>query len=152
MCRLVTRTQGVPTPLNHTVSSARHSFLQSFLANEAHSSRAGTLFSGAEFGVNGGSRIVLLGENGNGKTTLVKLMMGVLQPTAGHPQSDTSLHLFRARKELTSVHMAGEVIIASGVRIALVNQHHADQIDLNQTPLFYLRQLYRGDGSRSVTL
>ena len=50
------------------------------------------------------------------------------------------------------MHMAGEVIIASGVRIALVNQHHADQIDLNQTPLFYLRQLYRGDGSRSVTL
>lgn len=102
--------------------------------------------------MNGGSRIVLLGENGNGKTTLVKLMMGVLQPTAGLPQSDTSLHLCRARKELTSVHMTGEVIIASGVRIALVNQHHADQIDLNQTPLFYLRQLYRGDGSRSVTL
>jgi ATP-binding cassette, subfamily F, member 3 len=83
-----------------------------------------TLFEGAEFGVHGGSRIVLLGENGNGKTTLVKLMMGELEP------------------------VTGEVRIASGVRVALVNQHHADQIDLNQTPLFYLRQLYRGDGSR----
>ena len=83
-----------------------------------------TLFAGAEFGVHGGSRIVLLGENGNGKTTLVKLMMGLLEPTEG------------------------TVVIASGVRVALVNQHHADQIDLNQTPLFYLRSLYRGDGSR----
>ena len=35
-----------------------------------------TLFTGAELGVDGGSRLVLLGENGNGKTTLVKLMMG----------------------------------------------------------------------------
>ena len=92
-----------------------------------------TLFTGAELGVEGGSselgviggsRLVLLGENGNGKTTLVKLMMGELQPTAGEGRVD------------------------SGARIALVNQHHADQIDLDQTPLFYLRQLYRGDGSR----
>ncbi len=73
-----------------------------------------TLFTGAELGVEGGSselgviggsRLVLLGENGNGKTTLVKLMMGELQPTAG------------------------EVRVDSGARIALVNQHHADHID-----------------------
>ena len=82
------------------------------------------LFEGAELGVDGGSRLVLLGENGNGKTTLVKLMMGMLEPTEG------------------------EVRIASGTRVALVNQHHADQIDLNQTPLYYIRQLHKGDGSR----
>ena len=34
------------------------------------------LFRGAELSVDGGSRVVLLGENGNGKTTLVKLMLG----------------------------------------------------------------------------
>ena len=41
------------------------------------------LFSNVEFGVTSKSRIVLLGENGNGKTTLVKLMLGDLEPTEG---------------------------------------------------------------------
>jgi ATP-binding cassette subfamily F protein 3 len=57
-----------------------------------------------------------------GKTTLVKLMLGQLNPTAGHVQ------------------------LNSGARVALVNQHHADQIDLDQTPLDYLRSQFRGRG------
>mmetsp|Transcript_24243 Transcript_24243/g.78964 ORF Transcript_24243/g.78964 Transcript_24243/m.78964 type:complete len:703 (+) Transcript_24243:134-2242(+) len=81
------------------------------------------LFSGAELGVDATSRIVLLGENGNGKTTLVKLLLGDLAPTAG------------------------EVVSAGGVRIALVNQHHADQIDLTLTPLQFLMDRFPGDGS-----
>ena len=47
-------------------------------------------------GIHSQSRIVLLGENGNGKTTLVKLIIGDLRPTEG------------------------EIIHASGCRIALV--------------------------------
>merc|ERR1711907_310036 len=42
-----------------------------------------TLYSNVEFGVTSNSRIVLVGENGNGKTTLVKLMLGTLTPTKG---------------------------------------------------------------------
>ena len=34
------------------------------------------LFNGAEFSIDSKSRIVLLGENGNGKTTLVQLLLG----------------------------------------------------------------------------
>ena len=68
-----------------------------------------TLYSGVEFGVTSNSRIVLLGENGNGKTTLVKLMLGSLTPTKG------------------------EVKLHSGLRVALVNQHHADQVHLADT-------------------
>ncbi|EOD30789.1 hypothetical protein EMIHUDRAFT_113060 [Emiliania huxleyi CCMP1516] len=86
---------------------------------------AAPLFSGVEMGIDARSRIVLLGENGNGKTTraLVKLLLGDLAPTAG------------------------EVVSAGGVRIALVNQHHADQIDLTLSPLQFLMERFPGDGS-----
>ena len=47
----------------------------------------------------------------NGKTTLVKLLLGELEPTEG------------------------EIYRNGGARLALVNQHHADQIDLTLTPL-----------------
>ena len=81
------------------------------------------LFSGVEMGIDSGSRIVLLGENGNGKTTLVKLIMGELAASSG------------------------EIVIAGGTRIALVNQHHADQIDLTLSPLQFLMDKFPGDGS-----
>jgi ATP-binding cassette subfamily F protein 3 len=69
------------------------------------------LFRNVEFSIDSKSRVVLLGENGNGKTTLVKLMLGQLEPTSG------------------------EVYNNPNARHALVNQHHADQLDLSKTPL-----------------
>ena len=44
---------------------------------------AAPLFGGVEFGIDSTSRVVLLGENGNGKTTLVKLILGDLAPSTG---------------------------------------------------------------------
>ena len=82
-------------------------------------------FSGAEFSIDSKSRIVLLGENGNGKTTLVKLLLGDLAPTSG------------------------EVVRSGAARVALVNQHHADQIDLALTPLQFMVEKYRWDASRT---
>ena len=84
------------------------------------------LFSHAEVCVDSGSRLVLLGENGRGKTTLVKLMLGELEPTSG------------------VVHRN------SGARIALVNQHHGDQINLDQTALDYLCAQHKGEISREI--
>uniref|UniRef100_A0A7S0GHA0 ABC transporter domain-containing protein n=1 Tax=Proboscia inermis TaxID=420281 RepID=A0A7S0GHA0_9STRA len=81
------------------------------------------LFQNCEFGITSKSRIVLLGENGNGKTTLVKLMMGELTP------------------------VEGEVRRSPHARFAKVDQHHADQIDLSLTPLQFLQTQYPGDGS-----
>jgi ATP-binding cassette subfamily F protein 3 len=76
------------------------------------------LFEDCEFGITSKSRVVLLGENGNGKTTLVKLMLGQLEPTKGH------------------------IFLSGKCRVALVNQHHADQIDLDKTPLEYMMNMF----------
>ncbi len=81
------------------------------------------LFRNAELGIDSKSRIVLLGENGNGKTTLVKLIIGELEATEG------------------------EILRDSGARVALVNQHHADQIDLTLSPLQFMMDKFPGDGS-----
>jgi len=90
------------------------------------------LFSGVgnlphEFIVDTQARHVLVGENGNGKTTLMKLMLGGLQPTRGR------------------------VRINRGAKLALVNQHHADQIDLTMTPLEYVQSQLAGDKSEAQT-
>ena len=69
------------------------------------------LFNGADFGITSKSRIVLLGENGNGKSTLLKILNGDLNPLSGEVRKEPS------------------------IRVAIVNQHHADQISLQQTPL-----------------
>ncbi len=42
-----------------------------------------TLFSGADLLIEGGERIALLGDNGTGKSTFLKLVMGEEVPTAG---------------------------------------------------------------------
>ena len=86
-----------------------------------------TLFTGVEVGITSKSRVVLLGENGMGKTTLVKIMLGHLQATTG------------------------DVRLSSHARVALVNQHHADQIDLTLTPLQFMQKLYPGNGSYEHT-
>jgi len=81
------------------------------------------LFKGVNMCIEGGSRICLLGENGAGKTTLVKVIMGQLEATKGFVSRD------------------------HGARFALVNQHHADQLDLSLTPLAFMHQTFPGDGS-----
>jgi ATP-binding cassette subfamily F protein 3 len=66
---------------------------------------------------------VLVGENGNGKTTLLKLLLGQLQPTEG------------------------EVVINRHARFAVINQHHADQIDLARSPFEFIKDKVPGNGS-----
>eukprot|EP00038_Savillea_parva_P028795 m.67041 g.67041 ORF g.67041 m.67041 type:complete len:265 (+) comp8405_c0_seq1:160-954(+) len=81
------------------------------------------LFSKVDLSVDGNSRIVLLGENGAGKTTLVKTMIGDLEPTSGEISRDRR------------------------ARIQLVNQHHADQLDLDSAPLLFMLEKFPGDGT-----
>lgn len=82
-----------------------------------------TLFAGVDMNLDSKSRVCLLGENGEGKTTLVKTMLGELQPTAG------------------------QVTLDRGARVALVNQHHAEQLQYDMTPLAFMIDKFPGDGS-----
>jgi ATP-binding cassette subfamily F protein 3 len=66
---------------------------------------------------------VLVGENGNGKTTLVKLLLGQLEATEGR------------------------VDINRQAKFALVNQHHADMIDLRLSPMQFMEQKFPGNGT-----
>lgn len=61
-----------------------------------------------------GSRVGMIGQNGVGKTTLVNLMRGKLEPLDGFV--DRNRH----------------------ARIALFTQHHMDQLDLNMSAVEYL--------------
>jgi ATP-binding cassette subfamily F protein 3 len=86
------------------------------------------LFSGVgvspnEFNVDTASRICLVGENGQGKSTLLRLLFGEFQPTKG------------------------EVVFNRHARIAMVNQHHADQINLSMSPLQFMKSAVPGNGS-----
>ena len=81
------------------------------------------LFSDVDLSVDAKSRVVLLGENGQGKTTMVKLMTAALEPTNGLITRD------------------------QGARVCLVNQHHAEQLAFDKTPLAFMLDKFPGDGS-----
>lgn len=78
-----------------------------------------------EFNVDARSRIIIVGENGSGKTTLLKLLLGQLHPTRG------------------------EVVVNRHARLAVITQHHADQIDLARSPFDFIRSKAPGNTSDS---
>ncbi|XVE58116.1 hypothetical protein DITRI_Ditri04bG0144100 [Diplodiscus trichospermus] len=79
-----------------------------------------TLFKNLNFGIDLDSRIAMVGPNGIGKSTILKLIAGELQPTSGT--------VFRSAK----------------VRIAVFSQHHVDGLDLTSNPLLYMMRCYPG--------
>lgn len=107
------------------------------------------LFKSADFGITSKSRIVLLGENGNGKTTLVKILLGHLKPLSGEVRRNPQVLVFALFPSLFfSLFLLSLIYLPTHqVRIALVNQHHADQIPLDQTPLQFMQATYPGDSS-----
>jgi ATP-binding cassette subfamily F protein 3 len=78
------------------------------------------LFKNLNFGIDLDSRIAMVGANGIGKSTILKLISGDLQPTSGT--------VFRSPK----------------VRMAVFNQHHVDGLDLTVNPLLYMMRCYPG--------
>lgn len=65
------------------------------------------IFKGVCLGANSESRICIVGENGQGKTTLLKIIMGILSPTSGFVRHHR------------------------GLKFGYFSQHHVDQLEMN---------------------
>mmetsp|Transcript_9139 Transcript_9139/g.17183 ORF Transcript_9139/g.17183 Transcript_9139/m.17183 type:complete len:776 (-) Transcript_9139:93-2420(-) len=78
-----------------------------------------TLFKKLNFGLDMDSRLAIVGANGIGKSTLLKLISGHLTAAEGH--------VFRNPK----------------VRLATFSQHHVDGMDMALSPLQLMQRTYR---------
>lgn len=76
------------------------------------------LFKNLEFGIDMTSRVAIVGPNGVGKSTLLKLLLGDILPTSG------------------------EVIRNRFLKIGRYDQHSADQFDLTISPVEHLQKNY----------
>ena len=79
-----------------------------------------TLFRNLNFGIGLESRFAIVGPNGCGKSTMLRLISGPLQPTRGY--------VFRNPK----------------LRLGIFSQHHVDGLDLALTPLQYMMKCFPG--------
>ncbi|KAG2012851.1 multidrug resistance protein 1 [Coprinopsis cinerea AmutBmut pab1-1] len=76
------------------------------------------LYQGLSFGIDMDSRIAILGANGTGKSTLLHLITGALQPCEGTISKHISL------------------------KLAKYSQHSADQLPYDQSPIEYFQSLF----------
>ena len=76
------------------------------------------LFKNLDFGLDTSSRLAIVGPNGIGKSTLLGLISGTLEPTKGHVYNNPK------------------------VRLAIFSQHHVDGLDLALTPLKYMAKCF----------
>ncbi|KAF8472112.1 P-loop containing nucleoside triphosphate hydrolase protein [Kalaharituber pfeilii] len=77
------------------------------------------LYEDLDIGVDMDSRVALVGPNGVGKSTLLRLMTGKLSPTAGSISRHTHL------------------------KLGMYSQHSAEQLDLTKSALDFVRDKYR---------
>ena len=77
------------------------------------------LYEHLDFGADLDTRVAVVGPNGVGKSTLLKLMIGELMPTEG----DVSRH--------------------SHLRISYYNQHSEDQLDMEMSPIEFMMDTFK---------
>jgi ATP-binding cassette subfamily F protein 1 len=72
------------------------------------------ILNNVSFGLSMESKVTLVGLNGSGKSTIIKLIMGDIKP------------------------LSGEIIIHNGIRIGYYNQHFDQQLPFDKTPIEFL--------------
>lgn len=77
------------------------------------------LYKDLNFGIDMDSRVAIVGQNGTGKSTLLNLITGVLQPVKGTVQRHAALKLGK------------------------YSQHSADQLPYDKSPLEYIEAKYK---------
>jgi ATP-binding cassette subfamily F protein 3 len=80
-----------------------------------------TVLAGVELALTSADRVAVIGANGNGKTTLMRLLAGELEP------------------------LAGERIAARDIAIGYFAQHQVELLRAEETPLGMMTRLYRGE-------
>jgi ATP-binding cassette subfamily F protein 3 len=84
------------------------------------------VLSAIELALTSADRVAVIGANGNGKTTLVRLLAGELAP------------------------LAGERIEARDIVIGYFAQHQVELLRADETPLAMMTRLYRGEREQSL--
>ncbi|WFD32275.1 ABC transporter ATP-binding protein arb1 [Malassezia sp. CBS 17886] len=77
------------------------------------------LYKDLSFGIDMDSRVAIVGQNGTGKSTLLNLITGVLQPVDGSVQRH------------------------AGLKLGKYSQHSADQLPYEKSPLEYIESRYK---------
>lgn len=77
------------------------------------------LYKDLSFGIDMDSRVAIVGQNGTGKSTLLNLITGALQPVEGSVQKH------------------------AGLKLGKYSQHSADQLPYDKSPLEYMESLYK---------
>jgi ATP-binding cassette, subfamily F, member 3 len=85
-----------------------------------------TVLSGVELALTSADRVAVIGANGNGKTTLMRLLAGELEP------------------------LGGERIAARDIAIGYFAQHEVEMLRADETPLGMLRRQVRGEREQAL--
>lgn len=76
------------------------------------------LFRNVDFGIDMSSRVAIVGPNGVGKTTFLRLLTGEISPSQGEQRQNHRL------------------------RVGKFDQHSGEQLNLDETPVEYLQRLF----------
>ncbi|MEX2241638.1 MAG: ATP-binding cassette domain-containing protein [Burkholderiales bacterium] len=85
-----------------------------------------TVLAGVELALTSADRVAVIGANGNGKTTLMRLLAGELAP------------------------LAGERIAARDIVVGYFAQHQVELLRADETPLGMMTRLYRGQREQAL--
>lgn len=85
--------------------------------NVSFSYGSNQILSDITFGLGMDSKVTLVGLNGSGKSTIMKLIMGDIKPESG------------------------EILVRDGVRIGYYNQHFDQQLPFDKTPIEFLMDM-----------